>query len=284
MSMQRLASFGLVIPLLLVAIQPLWAGEYSRLEKELEQAYKDKVLTVRGLYQGDRLEYDAKGNVLGGATSGAWTLYGRIEVKDVRLKKNTLEIEGNRLFLRYDQQQGDFSHVRNGKVRIRIRLEPARVGVQELNLILERVFLTDKDSLVDQVPAYWRAFIRDWLTRRDEATGADSLDSTTGKDLEAPSGVVRVTPNFSPPSCLSCPEPVYPEPARNAGVEGTAYLWAVVDAEGRVEELHVKTPIGMGLDDAAAETVRYWRFEPAKRDGKPVAFQFSLEIVFRLKR
>jgi TonB family protein len=38
----------------------------------------------------------------------------------------------------------------------------------------------------------------------------------------------------------------------------------------------------MGLDDKALEAVRTWRFEPALKDGRPVAVQVNIEVNFRL--
>ena len=40
--------------------------------------------------------------------------------------------------------------------------------------------------------------------------------------------------------------------------------------------------LGMGLDEKAIEAVRNWKFEPAMKDGKPVAVQINVEVSFRL--
>jgi len=41
-------------------------------------------------------------------------------------------------------------------------------------------------------------------------------------------------------------------------------------------------PTGLGLDEKAVEAVRSWRFDPATKDGKPVAVQIDVEVAFRL--
>jgi periplasmic protein TonB len=38
----------------------------------------------------------------------------------------------------------------------------------------------------------------------------------------------------------------------------------------------------MGLHQKAMEAVRNWKFEPAKKNGKPVAVQINVEGNFRL--
>jgi periplasmic protein TonB len=40
--------------------------------------------------------------------------------------------------------------------------------------------------------------------------------------------------------------------------------------------------LGSGLDAKAVEAVERWRFEPAKKDGKPVNVLISVEVSFLL--
>lgn len=78
--------------------------------------------------------------------------------------------------------------------------------------------------------------------------------------------------------------PSYPASARQLGVEGTALLSVFVDAAGRVGEVIVKQSAGHpDLDRAAAEAVRRWRFEPARRGAEAVAMWVELPVEFRLR-
>jgi TonB family protein len=38
----------------------------------------------------------------------------------------------------------------------------------------------------------------------------------------------------------------------------------------------------MGLDEKAIDAVRKWRFDPARKDGHPVAVPVNIEVNFRL--
>jgi protein TonB len=38
----------------------------------------------------------------------------------------------------------------------------------------------------------------------------------------------------------------------------------------------------LGLDEKAIETVKTWKFDPAMKDGKPVAVQIIVEVAFHL--
>ncbi|HEY6195222.1 MAG TPA: energy transducer TonB [Candidatus Eisenbacteria bacterium] len=75
--------------------------------------------------------------------------------------------------------------------------------------------------------------------------------------------------------------PEYPQPAREAGVQGTVMVMALVCSSGQVIETKVVLSIPM-LDDAAQAAVRHWVFEPAKAGGEPVAVWVGVPVRFSL--
>jgi TonB family protein len=86
----------------------------------------------------------------------------------------------------------------------------------------------------------------------------------------------------SAPRAIYKPDPEYSEEARKAKYQGTVILGLIVDSSGRPKGLKVEHGLGMGLDEKALEAVRNWKFEPAEKDGKPVAVAISVEVQFRL--
>jgi len=79
--------------------------------------------------------------------------------------------------------------------------------------------------------------------------------------------------------------PSYPDTARQARIEGTTRLLVHVLADGRVEEVRVGASAGHpDLDRAAADAVRQWRFEPARKGTEPVASWVILPVEFHLTR
>jgi len=77
--------------------------------------------------------------------------------------------------------------------------------------------------------------------------------------------------------------PRFPRRARQRGWEGTVILVVRVREEGTVSEVQIKRSSGYGiLDEAAADAVRFWRFEPAVRFGRPVRSNLEVPILFRL--
>jgi periplasmic protein TonB len=95
-------------------------------------------------------------------------------------------------------------------------------------------------------------------------------------------GVFRVGGGVSAPVPIYQPEAQFSEEARKTKHQGTVLLSLIVGADGRPREMRVVRPLGMGLDEKALEAVKQWRFEPAKRDGTPVAVYINIEVNFNL--
>jgi len=95
-------------------------------------------------------------------------------------------------------------------------------------------------------------------------------------------GVFRVGGGVSAPKAIATPDPEYSEEARKAKYQGTVILWLIVDQNGAPRDIKVARTLGMGLDQKAIEAVKHWKFEPAMKDGKPVAVQINVEVNFRL--
>ena len=95
-------------------------------------------------------------------------------------------------------------------------------------------------------------------------------------------GVYKVGLGVSAPKAIYSPDPEYSEEARKVKHMGTVVLWLVVGPDGKPRDIRVLRTLGLGLDEKAIEAVKNWRFEPAKKDGKPVAVQINVEVNFHL--
>ena len=95
---------------------------------------------------------------------------------------------------------------------------------------------------------------------------------------------VKFIPYDDPPVARSPINPVYPEIAQEAGIEGTVIVQAFINAKGVVEETIVLKGVpNTGLDEAAAEAIRKTRFKPAKQRDRPVGVWISIPVHFTLK-
>ena len=84
------------------------------------------------------------------------------------------------------------------------------------------------------------------------------------------------------PEAITKVSPVYPDIAREAGVDGVVMVQALVGKDGRVKDVRVVKRIPM-LDDAAITAVRQWVFKPALSNNKPVAVWVAVPVRFSLQ-
>jgi periplasmic protein TonB len=78
--------------------------------------------------------------------------------------------------------------------------------------------------------------------------------------------------------------PRYPDSARRQGITGTTTLLFEVLENGRVGEVQIENSAGHpDLDQAAADAIKKWRFEPARRGNQPVAVWLRMPVKFVLR-
>jgi protein TonB len=92
---------------------------------------------------------------------------------------------------------------------------------------------------------------------------------------------VRVGGAVKAPALIERVQPEYPELARRAKVQGVVILEAVVDREGRVQDVRLLRSIPL-LDRAAMDAVRHWRYSPLLVGGQRESFILTVTVNFSL--
>jgi len=88
---------------------------------------------------------------------------------------------------------------------------------------------------------------------------------------------------YSMARCVHCPPPRYSDQARSEHVEGVVMLQVTVTTEGIADDILVVKPVGAGLDAAAVEGIRGWKFKPATDPkGNSAAMRVPIEVTFQL--
>jgi TonB family protein len=259
----------------------------------ISSEYPNKILTLRHFYSGDRLHLYADGTLVDDAPAGTWTSDGQVEVRDASLNGSVLSIKGRRIYQVYDakskqfvdalsllptypeKQQKDLERMlRRRQVEIQIEMPPTP-DPREIPETLHAVFLAPYEPVSAVVPVYYHDFF---------ANGESASHSVNGV-----AGVVRVVSpgdkpgQVSPPHAASTPAPEYSEAARQLKYQGTVVISLVVDPSGAVRNPQIAVPLGLGLDDKAIAAVSQWKFDPAQKDGKPVAAAIGVQVEFKLK-
>ncbi|MGY2233623.1 TonB family protein [Pseudomonas gingeri] len=126
-------------------------------------------------------------------------------------------------------------------------------------------------------------------TKHVEPTQPSTLSAAPGTALAAnpapAPAPVKETAAVSGLAGLGNPAPAYPQMALRRLWEGRVELRISVTAEGRAASVSVTRSSGHELlDSAAVETVRTWKFLPAKRGDTPVSGTATQVIDFKLPK
>ena len=123
----------------------------------------------------------------------------------------------------------------------------------------------------------------------------DGLLSTGSAQPLPPAPVVRQPAPPAPPKrirlggiveeskLISGPRPVYPPLARQARIEGTVRLEAVISRDGTILNLRAVSGHPL-LIPAALAAVRQWVFRPTSLNGDPVEVATEIEVHFTLQK
>jgi TonB family protein len=100
-----------------------------------------------------------------------------------------------------------------------------------------------------------------------------------------PEGPIRfvVGGNITEPKKLSGPNPIYPEAARRARIQGVVVLECTIGKDGRVQRVKVLRGLPLGLTETAVDAVNKWKFQPSTLNGKPVEVLYILTVRFNLQ-
>ena len=81
---------------------------------------------------------------------------------------------------------------------------------------------------------------------------------------------------------ISQVQPIYPQTARDAGVEGTVHMQGIIGADGTLIGLRVISSNDPDLGAAALEAVRQWRYRPTLLNGVPVEVITEIDVEYKL--
>lgn len=95
--------------------------------------------------------------------------------------------------------------------------------------------------------------------------------------------VYEIGNGVTPPKGVSMPNPEYSDKARKKKISGTVVVAMVVTPDGTVRDVTVIKSLERSLDQQAIAAVKTWTFEPATKDGKPVAVHLHAEVSFRIR-
>jgi len=107
-----------------------------------------------------------------------------------------------------------------------------------------------------------------------------SLANPAASDDQSFAGYERVTAGITPPKATHSPDPPYPDLPVDTEPRGVVVMLIGVNAHGHVGPVQVVRSSAPVFEKSAVATVKTWKFKPAKKDGKPVPVQVTVEMSF----
>jgi periplasmic protein TonB len=92
---------------------------------------------------------------------------------------------------------------------------------------------------------------------------------------------IRVGGNVQQARMIHMVQPVYPTIAKQAHIQGTVVLHALIAKDGTVQELQLLGGPPL-LVRAAMDAVKQWRYQPTMLNGEPVEVDTTISVIFSL--
>ena len=117
-------------------------------------------------------------------------------------------------------------------------------------------------------------------------TGDDAASQPAAAAKANPGDLVDLAAADEQPKVQKSVNPDYPAQAMRFGKEGSVTVNALIDETGYVINTGILKGLkdDMGLEKAAAEAVKKWKFQPAKKDGVNVKVWKPVVITFKANR
>jgi periplasmic protein TonB len=165
--------------------------------------------------------------------------------------------------------------------------KPPQVQVTQPNVAVPKVGIptpvADEDAPNDDVVMATRQELAD-IVPPDVTAGGDAgdikVDINEEEYLPAPGELQILEVN---PEEIKKVDPPYPPMAKQIGLEGVVWIYALVDKDGSVREARVAKSSGaQSLDDAAVKAALQYQYKPGIQNGRPVVCWVTYSVTFTL--
>jgi TonB family protein len=268
---------------------------------QLQAKLIGKPLYLRGFWMADKLEFDGGGHLLSPSQAGPLTLSG-IEVSGLTVRGNELTLRANRVAL-VANAEGRLERRNIASTTLlfySLRRSPGNkfIAKEEVRIVLHSdssksfdaglnaIFANGLKELASSVPNYWSCyaegyFVRDVEIVEAEKTVEDCVQHGSLSHANAKDGESQV--DFTAPEIIITATPQFNQVARELGVDGVSQIHVTVSANGIPVGFQVVRAVGAGMDEEALKTVYQYQFQPATRDGHPVAADIDVNLSFQVR-
>jgi TonB family protein len=274
MMKQRITRGLLLLVIFAQALHAQTADDPGSVEAKLKSIYVGNLVTLRGFYSDSVLNYDADGSLTSKSSSGPWTLDGKVRVDSVNLKggNERLVFGCTRVAVGAGKDGALQNFITAEKVDLNIKVN-SPFNASQVYHALAGVMMKKGESMADLVPDYWKAYF-----------GGQAPDPVSGAPAMPKKTRVRISSGVAQGNLVKQVRPEYPAIAKFYKQSGVVIMRAVIGVDGTLTALSVVHPAGMGLDEAAIDAVKQWRYNPYLLNGVPVEVETQITVNFNIGR
>ncbi len=256
------------------------------LQSALRDLWLNKTISLRVPDSSREMRFDAEGKRTTSPNPGEWYSDTDLHVTGISVVGEQLDITANRMDIVFDYQGGTFSDVMSDRtVHIIISLPPNATDFSRVLPALNRVFLTSKESPTDFAPEHWQSCLKHLRQEQGVWTCSDPGKPKVDSMVDPATGeTIYLNPDakgLKPPRIKKATHARYTRLAKQIRWEGSVFLQAIIDKDGKPTHIRIIRPLGYALEEEAVKAVKKWSFVPATKDGKPVAMQIPIEMAFQ---
>lgn len=249
-------------------------------KEALEKEYKGRIVQFRQPVCGPEVYFDAAGNISGKAELDSWTICGRLRVEEITEGHGQIVLTGQRLFFVYSPRLQSMVDIDSFYGRSLSKETRDEINDRRKVIVFVRAEIVEPEQALKAIQRI--------IAKEDEfdsllpETWNDAFSDTRRIDPPLKQTIYKVGNGVKAPKLLYNGDPEYTDIARRVKFQGVVLLTVIVGESGSADVIRIHHPLGLGLDEAAVAAVRRWKFQPAEKDGNPVAVQVSIEVSFRL--
>jgi TonB family protein len=128
----------------------------------------------------------------------------------------------------------------------------------------------------------WSGFAFVGVPRPGPTSTPPPADTPSPPSTPSEEVVLSYGPGITPAKTIFAPQPEYTEAARKTKIQGEVLMLVTVGTDGTARDIRILRSLDPSLDINAVEALKRWKFEPAKKDGRPVAMRLQISMSFSL--
>ena len=165
--------------------------------------------------------------------------------------------------------------IRIDEAQVLMHMNRDKEAADVLDLALKMSHTPEQTAAVEMMQQTLRKFV---AARAKAALGEDVITPRAAAGGQYPPG----NPAASEARAIYSPQPDYTDEARQAKLQGVCVVSFIIGVDGKTSNIAVVKKLGMGLDQKAIEAVSKWRFEPSRKNGRPIPTHLTLSLTFKL--